>query len=207
MVALNYLYHTKDYALIFDLSNYHHSSKKPLNVQLICDANYANRDDRKSLIGAFGFIENCLIFAHCKTMTTTATSSSQSESHGIFETWKYARFLNSWCQIFSIPLGMDQVLKLPIAIFNDSSAAIAILSKYINTSRIKHFDVQVFAVRDDYTNGFIDLLHIERKHNVADILTHRPTREMLEHFCNFVYVKMDINNASLQLNFVYKMQN
>ena len=92
----------------------------------------------------------------------------------------------------SFALGVSQVITLPIPIFNDSQAAIAILSKYINTSRVKHFDVQVFAVRDDYTAGFIDLIHILRANNIADILTHRGTREMLEAFCNFVYITMDV---------------
>ena len=190
LVVLNYLYHTRDYALLMDLSKFKFDKHKPLNFQLICDANFANRDDRKSLIGVFGFLEGCMIFAHCKTMTTVSTSSAQSESHALFQSWMLAKFMNSWCQFLSIPLGMQQVLKIPIPIFGDSEAARAILTKYINTSRVKHFDVQVFAVRDDYVSGFVDIIHISRVHNISDILTHRPTTDHLTNFCAYIYVRL-----------------
>ena len=139
-------------------------------------------------------LSSSLNFLSLLFITRSATSSAESESDGIYEAWKFAKTINNWSQHLSKALGLEQLLTLPIPIFNDSQAAIAILSKYINTSRVKHFDIKVFAVRDDYTCNFVDLIHITRDKNIADILTHRCTREMLEHFCNFVYVIVDVES-------------
>ena len=99
---------------------------------------------------------------------------------------------------------MTQIISLPIPIFNDSEAAIAILTKYINTSRVKHWDVQVFAVREDYVYGFIDIIHIKRDKNIADILTHRPTTEHLNNFCKFVYIQLEIQESQTRMMYVLK---
>lgn len=175
LYTLNFLWHTRQKALIYRVDT-DWTFPNPFDFKLLTDADYGeSRDDMKSMkstTGCFGFRINCLIFAHCKHGSLTATSSAMSETDGVFESWKYARFVHNWCLSLRLAFRREQILYMHVLIFSDCEAVIAILSKYVNTSKVKHFDVKVYAVRDDITNKFIELIHIERGKNIADILTH-----------------------------------
>jgi hypothetical protein len=191
--SLSYAYHTRDYVFTFQVSELVDNGE-PYELSMVCDADHATRDDRKSILGVFGFIENCLIFVHCKASNTVHTSSGQSESDGCFEAWQWGKFGFNWSnfQPMKKALNRSLVLYTPIPIFTDSTAALAILTKYVNTTHVKHFDVKVFAIRDDVADKFFQLIHITREKNIADILTHYATLPQLQQFVDFVYVRMEL---------------
>ena len=75
-------------------------------------------------------------------------------------------FLRNLCnEIF------DLKINKPIKIFEDNSGAVAI-AKFGNfTKNSKHIEIQFHYVNEHYQNKIIDIIKVESKENLADVLT------------------------------------
>ena len=67
-----------------------------LDILFHCDASYNIFEDGRTAIGGIGYINNNPIYASCKVPSAVFTSSTESESHGAFETGKTAVFFWNW---------------------------------------------------------------------------------------------------------------
>ena len=134
-------------------------------LHFVCDANFATYTNRKSTIGVLGFLNGMMIHASSSTSKTTLTSSSESESHSIFEAAKCAVYCKNWIQQF-------RKIEMPIFIFNDNTSAISIMSTRNNSGRAKHFSVKLRYVIELIEQGVLRIAYIDSNNNAADILTH-----------------------------------
>jgi hypothetical protein len=166
--VLLYLKGTTDWKLIYTID-----PALPISITFCCDADYADTHDRDSTYGAIGYVQNNVVYAQASAIRTVMTSSCESESHGIFETCKAAVYITNWWKAFT-------AVKLPVFVFNDNKAAIAILSVRNNGSGSKHFTSKLRYVTRLVEQNKIRLFHIPRGMNGADILTHSLPRRKFE---------------------------
>lgn len=73
-------------------------------------------------------------------------------------------------------------LQLPIPLFCDNKAAIAIAAKPIDHERMKHIDNDCHLVREHIERGFISAPHIESQAQLADSFTKAVSHTTLTHF-------------------------
>ena len=67
----------------------------------------------------------------------------------------------------------------PTKVYNDNSACIQ-WSKNMTTKGLRHIQIRENAVRESVQNGFINLLHVDGKVNLADLFTKED--KCTEHF-------------------------
>ena len=134
-----------------------------------------------------GFIDGCCIFAHSKkgsTQVPVADSTAHSESGAIFQGAKYGKYIDNWLNFIKDWI----VLKTPIIILNDNKSAIQIMSSYTNSGRSKHFDVQLFYVRNLVEYKFIEILYVKSIDNKADMLTKPLPYPLLKIFTSALFL-------------------
>jgi hypothetical protein len=163
-----YLMGTIDFRLIFRVN-----PRDEIKVHFMCDADFAMQPNRKSVVGIIGWVNDCVIYSQSSTTNTVLTSSCESESHAIFSAAKAAVYVHDWLAWFSR-------VSTPVFIFNDNHAAVTVLSRRSNTSRVKHFDVKLRYVTELCEQGKVELAFIPREKNGADILTHALSRRKFE---------------------------
>jgi hypothetical protein len=153
-----------------------HDAGGELHINFLCDADFAQRSDQRSTIGVLGFVNNVLLYAECETLKTLPSSSCESESNAIFKATKAGAYVFGW----TMEVIPATLIKLPMFIFNDNEAAIAILTTRSNSGRSKHFNVKLRYVTEMFENKQIIVAHIGRGENGADILTHALKRTQFE---------------------------
>ena len=170
-----YLKGTIEWKLIFKVD-----PSVPPDITFACDADFANAKDRRSTFGSLGWVGRCLVYGQSNSIKTLVTSSTESESHGIFESAKACEYLKMWLSEFTR-------IKIPNFIFNDNQAAIQLLSTRNNSGLSKHFDVKLRYVTSRIEAGMIKIFHIPRGLNGADILTHSLPRATFEKLLVIIY--------------------
>ncbi|KAK7590538.1 hypothetical protein V9T40_002151 [Parthenolecanium corni] len=157
--VLKYLQETQNLKLLFD-----GNSNTP--VEGWADADWAaDAIDRKStggiLIRVFG---NPAIWI-CRKQNSVARASTYAE---------YVALADTVSELFSV-VGILANLKVkinkPISIFEDNSSAIVLANKGKFTKKGKHIEVAYKFVTDYILKGFITVLKIDSKRQIADILT------------------------------------
>ena len=59
----------------------------------------------------------------------------------------------------------------PIQLYGDNQGSIAIVKNPVKHNRTKHIDIKYHFIRECYSNGTIDVSHVNGENNVADIMT------------------------------------
>jgi hypothetical protein len=95
----------------------------------------------------------------------TALSSCEAEYVALTEAVKEILWL---VQHFRA-LGVE--LEVPIFIFGDNTAAIALAKNPVFHQRTKHIDIKHHFLREHIKAGTIKLFYVDTKQNVADVLT------------------------------------
>ena len=170
-----YLKATIDWKLVFKVD-----PARPLVVTFCCDASYSNVSEQKSSYGCLGWVQDCLVYTQSSTLNIRTTSSTESESNAIFQTCKAAIYVRNWLRAFTrVPE--------PMFVFNDSTSAIQILGSRTNANLSKHFSPRLRYVTELVETRQIQLFHIPRGMNGADILTHSLARTAFEHGVTLIY--------------------
>ena len=170
-----YLKGTIDWKLEFKVD-----PNRPLQVTFCCDASYSNVSEQKSSYGCLGWVQDCLVYSQSSTLNIRTTSSAESESNAIFQSCKAAVYVRNWMRAFTrVPE--------PMFVFNDSTSAIQILGSRTNATLSKHFSPRLRYVTELVETGQIQLFHIPRGMNGADILTHSLARASFEHGLTLIY--------------------
>ncbi len=97
-------------------------------------------------------------------LSTIATSTTQAEFNALMIASKEIEFIKSLLE------SIQQTQKLPIEIYCDNQAAIAIAKGLSLNTRIKHYAIQVFYVRQQVDDKKIDPIYVKSAENVADVL-------------------------------------
>ena len=167
---LRYLSATRDRGITFGGGD--------LSIQGYSDSDWAgDKEDRKSTSGYVFMLNNGPISWASKRQKTVALSSTEAEYMAL----TLAAKETIWIRLLMTELGLMQDDATPtvnvleregaIALKGDNQSAIALANNPVLHSRTKHIDIQHHFIRNEVTEGRIDLTYVSTEHMVADGLT------------------------------------
>jgi hypothetical protein len=111
-----------------------------------------------------------------KRQKVTAASSAEAE---IYATDECVKFLLELVQLFEFLGVKDLFMPNTNVIYNDNRACV-LWSKTTTSKGLRHIQMRENRVRENVTSKFVTILHVDGKHNIADIFT-KEMRE-ITHF-------------------------
>ncbi|KAJ0808240.1 putative RNA-directed DNA polymerase [Helianthus annuus] len=154
--------------------------KKSADFSLTC---YADSDwakclvSRKSVTGFCVFLGTNLVSWKSKKQSTVSRSSGEAE---------YRSMCSATCEVVwlvNILSELQVSCKLPVQLFCDSSAAISIAANPVFHERTKHFEIDLYFLREKISSGFIRTEKIDAENQLADIFTKGLSVNLHSYFC------------------------
>jgi hypothetical protein len=144
-------------------------------ITCACDSDWAkDMVDRKSTTGVAVFWAGALITALSRTQGTVALSAAEAESYAMCSGAAEGLGLRS----LLVEMGLQTQVDLEIK--SDSSAAISGMSRLGLGKLMKHVQTKYLFLQELVRNKMVNLVKIDTKLNVADVLTKNVTKEILE---------------------------
>jgi hypothetical protein len=148
--------------------------RKPREMRAVAnvDSNYAtNKDDRRSVSGAFFTVGGTLTNWMSKTQTSVTLSSCEAEYVAVALATQELLFM----QMLLKELGECEY---PGVILEDNTGAIFLVKNQQVGQRTKHIDVRYHFIREHYDKGEIDITYTRSENNEADIGTKNTTENL-----------------------------
>ena len=144
-----------------------------INIFAYSDSDFAgNKESRISVSGFIILLNDAPISWHSKAQRSVTLSSSEAEYIILLEAAKEVKL------IFFLLKSIILEVKLPITVRVDNVGAI-FMSENVNTSnRTKHVDTRYRFVNEFAEDGFIEIIFMKTKDNVADIFTKNTSSEI-----------------------------
>ena len=159
MDLLRYVQGTKDMSL-----NYH--AKEELVLEAWADSDWAGDTEKgRSVYGYLVTLGGNLVSWKSKKHSATSSSSTTAELTGLYQ----ATIEVVWMRGLLSELGYPQTK--PTVVYQDNSAAIAIVKGEKDSTRLKHETVKLNVMRDYFRNGVIELVKTPTEDMIADIMT------------------------------------
>lgn len=169
---LRYLNGTRTLGLVY-------RKNETIDVDVYCDASYAESFDCKSITGVVTRLNGTAINWCSKHQSLVADSSSGAELIATAEAIRRIR----WEKQILESLGVE--FKDPIKVYEDNQAILHTLKSQPSvSSRTKHYNVRYFVAREAMQNGEIELIYCPTEDMIADGLTKAPSSIMLDRLCN-----------------------
>jgi len=128
------------------------------------DSSYADESDTWKSSAGFVFISSGgPVSWKAKTQRRVSTSTGEAEYVGVFEAGKQAKWVCSWFY------EVDQYFNLPITIYYDNDAAVALTKNFGGHTKIKHVNVKTHWIREAINLDDIIVVPIDTAENIADI--------------------------------------
>jgi hypothetical protein len=120
---------------------------------------------RKSVTGYCLFLGKSLISWKSKKQTTVSRSTAEAE---------YRAMCATTCEIMWVINVLQELqvkVHLPVSLFCDNTAALSIVANPVFHERTKHFEIDLFFLREKITSGCIKTIGIKSEQQLADIFT------------------------------------
>ena len=134
------------------------------------DTDFAGSDTRRSTTGHVYTLGASPIVWSSRLQRLVATSTTEAEYIGCFETAKDAIWLRNYVCELGYPCGG------PTPIHQDNLSCITLTRDDAHHSRTKHIDIKYHFTRDQIVRRVIDIATISSEDNVADIFTKAQPR-------------------------------
>ena len=139
------------------------------------DSDYAgDKDTRISVTGFIVFLMGVPISWKSKGQRSVTLSSSEAEFVALSEAAKEVKF------VVMIMMTMNIPVKMPVIVRVDNVGAIFMAENVTTGERTKHVDTRYHFVREFVHEGFIKIIFVRTKENVADIFTKNVTGDLYE---------------------------
>ncbi|GKE19463.1 ribonuclease H-like domain-containing protein, partial [Tanacetum coccineum] len=150
------------------LGNGIHFSKRQhgFNITTFSNSDWAKcLVTRRSISGYCVFVHGCLVSWKSKKHATLSRSSAES---------KYRSMAAATCEVMWIvkimkDLNVNNLITTNL--YCDNKFAIQIAANLVMHEKTKHFDINVYLVREKVASGLIKTIKADSKENVTDILT------------------------------------
>ncbi|MFS7899741.1 putative RNA-directed DNA polymerase [Helianthus anomalus] len=142
------------------------SKSQSFDLNVFADSDWAKcLVTRKSVTGFCVFLGNSLVSWKSKKQTTVSRSSAEAE----YRSMCAAACESVWLKHMLSELGV--IVEIPIKLFCDNNAAISIAANPVFHDRTKHFELDLFFLRDLISKGTLKCVGIKSEMQVADIFT------------------------------------
>ncbi|KAK9051665.1 hypothetical protein SSX86_028293 [Deinandra increscens subsp. villosa] len=136
------------------------------DLKVYADADWAKcLITRKSVTGFCVFLGGSLISWKSKKQTTISRSTAEAE---------YRAMCAGTCEVMwliNLLSELKIVVNLPVPVYCDNSAAISISSNPVFHDRTKHFELDLFFLRDQTLKGCIKPISVSSELQLADLFT------------------------------------
>lgn len=137
-----------------------------LKLRAYSDSDWAKcLDTRKSITSFCVYLGNFLICWKSKKQTTVSRSSAEAKFRSMCAATRELMWL------INLLKELDVEVLLPVDLYCDNSAALSIAENPVFHERTKHFEIDLFFIRDQITKGLIKTKSITSDNQPADILT------------------------------------
>ena len=159
-----------------DMGISYYGTTQDFTLRGYCDADYAgDHDDRKSRTGYIFLLANGAIAWCSKRQGCTSDSTTEAEFVSMAESVKEAIWLRRLLHSLGFPS------RLPTNIFSDNQGAIQLVKNPKYHKRTKHIETKYYLIREKYAQQEIEVLYINTKQQLADLLTKALPRETFQH--------------------------
>lgn len=165
---LRYLKGTKSCCLTFQ--------KGGLEIAAFADSDWGRNElDRRSYTGFVFRLGKSIVSWESRKQKTVALSSTEAEYMSLTDTCKEALFLRKF---------MKEILNktLRVVIYNDNQSAQKLCKNSMFHARTKHIDIRHHFIRENVSNGTIDVQYLCTNDMVADLLTKPLCKEKHDKF-------------------------
>ncbi|KAJ0735667.1 putative RNA-directed DNA polymerase [Helianthus annuus] len=132
---------------------------------------------RKSVTGYCVFLGHNLISWKSKKQSTVSRSSGEAE---------YRAMCSATCELVWVVNLLSELqvcCKTPVQLFCDSSAAMSIAANPVFHERTKHFELDLYFLREKIASGFVQTVKVDSESQLADLFTKGLGVKMHELFC------------------------
>ena len=178
---------TKEWGLKF---NPMFSKNGEWTLTMYTDSDYAgDKEARISVTGYILFFMGVPIIWKSKSQRSITLSSSEAEYVALSEAAKDIKFVYQLLQSISVNV------KLPIVVRVDNVGAIFMSENTSTSGRTKHVDIRYRYVNEMVMDGFLKIVFVKTKENVADIFTKNVTSEVYKTLAkNFLSERSSLND-------------
>ena len=137
------------------------------------NSDYAgDKETRISVTGYILFFMGVPIIWKSKSQRSITLSSSEAEYVALSEAAKYIKFVYQLLQSIGVSV------QLPIVVRVDNVGAIFMSENTSTSGRTKHVDIRYQYVNEMVMDGFLKIVFVKTKENVADVFTKNVTSEV-----------------------------
>ncbi|GJT06568.1 putative RNA-directed DNA polymerase, partial [Tanacetum coccineum] len=152
-----------------------------LNLRVYVDSDWAKcKVTRKSVTGYVVFMGESLVSWKSKKQSMLSKSSAEAE---------YRAMNSVTCEVMWILKILAELkvnTSLPVPLHCDNSSAIQIAANPVFHERTKHFEIELFFLREKVANGIVKTVKIKSADNSADIFTKGLSVVDHNKFCEYL---------------------
>jgi hypothetical protein len=171
--VMNYLWFSKDKKLVYE-------KKASWKLTVYADASFGTCEDRKSIGGYIILLNDTAITWRCYKQKIVANSAAEAEYVALNEAVRNLMWIMNMLTELGFPIHEKPT------VYEDNQSTIMTVKGQKNGMLTKHLEVKFQYVKEVYEKGKFELLYLNTKDQIANVLTKCVGRDETEYFLNTV---------------------